>query len=366
MVMDFTLRPYVSAGVVVAGAGLIAAAQVGQPAPHTQTRAVQLTTFEDIAAPDLTTDQAYPIATWSDAYSDTVSNLETLQQEFAGDPNPIGSAIDANLADYANELETAAQTSSNNLANVLQDFEGVLSTAWSDLQTGDLYDAETSVWQFLLDEPVSVIRPFESAIFDIDSSIAGNIENLLSSDSYLNYAVPDYYMQVFAVPEWVVDLEAAGLYGPNAAEYAIAGVTQDIIDAWQSGDYSLAEQDLANAGSTIVDAFLNGYQVDGAIGNPLPDLVADSIAPKLGLDPDEGLINGGLEHVKLAEDTIADDLGGGEKAFDVTAASASSVDVNPDTVSVFDPNAVTDISSLLSADLAPNAGGSLADLLSLF
>jgi hypothetical protein len=45
--------------------------------------------------------------------------------------------------------------------------------------------------------------------------------------------------------------------------------------------------------------------------------------------------------------------------------------LSPDTplgelVSLFDPNAVADISSLSSADLAPNAGGWLVDLASLF
>jgi hypothetical protein len=40
MVMELTLRPYVTAGVVLAGAGLIAAAPIGPPALEIQTRAV--------------------------------------------------------------------------------------------------------------------------------------------------------------------------------------------------------------------------------------------------------------------------------------------------------------------------------------
>ena len=51
------------------------------------------------------------------------------------------------------------------------------------------------------------------------------------------------------------------------------GVTQDVVNAYQSGDYTLALNDISNAGSTIVDAYLNGYQVDGDPGTgPAPDV----------------------------------------------------------------------------------------------
>jgi hypothetical protein len=62
-------------------------------------------------------------------------------------------------------------------------------------------------------------------------------------------------MSISAIPAWFGDLEAAPLYGPNAAEYAMAGVTQDIVNAWQSGDTSLALSDLSNALSTVADAY---------------------------------------------------------------------------------------------------------------
>jgi hypothetical protein len=54
----------------------------------------------------------------------------------------------------------------------------------------------------------------------------------------------------------------------------LAGVTQDIVNAWQSGDTTLALSDLSNALSTVADASLNGYQVDD--GGGAPNLVSDS------------------------------------------------------------------------------------------
>ena len=188
-------------------------------------------------------------------------------------------------------------------------------------------------------------------------------------------------MQIFAIPQWVTDLQVASLYGPNAAEYAMAGVTQDVINAYQSGDVTLALNDLSNAPSTIFDAYLNGYQVDGGVtAKDLTDLAV----LRTGLNPALGALNGGSESVLRAREIIAGDLGGGVRAFDTLggADAAGSADLNavlgdvstllnPSTAlgeiaTAFDPNAIADISSLLSADLAPNASGWVVDLFGLF
>jgi hypothetical protein len=87
--------------------------------------------------------------------------------------------------------------------------------------------------------------------------------------------------------------------------------------------------------------------------------------------------------VLRAREIVAGDLGSEVRAEDATATAASvggdsntlvgdiSSMLNPGTalgdfVTVFDPNAVADITSLLSGDLASNASGWGVDLLSLF
>jgi len=110
--------------------------------------------------------------------------------------------------------------------------------------------------------------------------------------------------------------------------------------------------------------------------------LADLVGLRGGLDPSEGALNGGDENVLEAREIIAGDLGGAEKAQDTIAAASSTADLNaivgdvstllnPSTAlgeiaTAFDPNAVADISSLLSADLAPNASGWVVDLFALF
>ena len=84
-----------------------------------------------------------------------------------------------------------------------------------------------------------------------------------------------------------------------------------------------------------------------------------------------------------AKEVVAGDLGGEVRAEDATATAASvggdsntlvgdiNTLLNPSTAlgdfaSVLDPNAVADITSLLSGDLGSSASGWVVDLFSLF
>jgi hypothetical protein len=374
MVMELILRPYVTAGVVVAGAGLIAAAPIGPTALEIQTRAVQLASVDALA--NLTGDQDFPIASWTDAYNDTVSNVQDLEKLISGDPTPILSQIDANFTTYAEEITTGLQNSSTNLTNALQDLGPLLTNVLSDLQSGDVYDAETSLYQFLLSTPLDVSRPVISAFFEVVQSMVNNLDNVLTANGAIMADPTADAVSIFAVPEWFTDLREAPLFGPNAAEYAMAGVIQDIINAYQAGDTTLALNDLSNSLSTIVDAYFNGYQIGGG---PVPELVSDAIGFRGGLDPTEGALNGGVESVRRAEEIVAGDLGGaGLRAFDASASTDWNTLVgdigtwlNPDTAlgeiaTAFDPNAVADLTSLLSGDLAPNASTWVVDMFSGF
>ena len=94
--MEHSLRPYVTAGVVLVGAGLIAAVPIGPPALEIQTRAVHLASVDDLGDPtsaaSVADSQEFPLVTWAGAYTDTVSNLQSLDAQIAADPNPVLSA----------------------------------------------------------------------------------------------------------------------------------------------------------------------------------------------------------------------------------------------------------------------------------
>lgn len=385
--MELALRPYVTAGVVLAGAGLLAVAPLGPPAVELQTRAVQLTAAEDIvadvvSAAAIARGQEFPVSTWADVFTNTFSNLENIGSDFTNDPTPILSAIMQNQLDYSNDLATGWETAGTNLVNALQDFPEVLSKFFGDLTSGDVFAADQVITQFLTEAPLSVLRPLENAFFEVGQSITNNLDNVFSSgDAYYNTTASSDSLGEFSVPQWFTEIQQAMLMGPHAAEVAFAGVSQDIVDALQNNDDSLALSDLLNAPSTILDGFLNGYDLgdDGGGGMRLSDLAdITTVSGAQGLLSEDGSV----ETIRRATETIAGDLGERAKEAFASVDAGATTDwsaivgdistwLNPDTAlgeiaTAFDPNAVADLTSLLSGDVAPNASAWVVDMFSGF
>jgi hypothetical protein len=388
--MEHSLRPYVTAGVVLAGASLIAAAPLGPAAVEIQTRAVQLTAIEGLAADVVSAaaaPQDFPVSTLADVFTNAFANLESLGSDFTSNPTPIITALMENQLIYSNDLATAAETAGTNLVNALQDFPTVISNAMSDLASGDFFDAQAIITQFLTQAPLSVLRPLENGFFEVAQSMSNNLENLFST--------PDYYANAdslsdgslsTSVPQWFSELMQAQLLAPHAAELAFAGVGQDIVTAVQDGDSTAAFNDVVNAPATILDAYLNGYNLGDDDGGGGIAKMLDAVPETMKNVSAQGLLSdeGTVATMREATETIAREISPQRalETADAAGAATGSADLNtvvgdlstllsPDTAlgelaTAFDPNAVADISSLLAADLAPNASGWVVDLFALF
>ena len=387
--MEHSLRPYVTAGVVLAGASLIAAAPLGPAAVEIQTRAVQLTAIEGLAADVVSAaaaPQEFPVSTLADVFTNAFANLESLGSEFTSNPTPIITALMENQLIYSNDLATAAETAGTNLVNALQDFPTVISNAMSDLASGDFFDAQTSITQFLTQAPLSVLRPLDNGFFEVAQSMSNNLENLFSTPNlYANADSLSDGSLSSSVPQWFSELVQAQLLAPHAAELAFAGVGQDIVTAMQDGDSTAAFNDVVNAPATILDAYLNGYNLGDDGGGGIAKML-DAVPETMQNVSAQGLLSeeGTVATMREALETIAREISP-QKALetaDAAGAASASADLNtvvgdlstllsPDTAlgelaTAFDPNAVADISSLLTADLAPNASGWVVDLFALF
>lgn len=386
--MELSLRPYVTAGVVIASAGLVAAVPLGPPALEIQTRAVQLVSTESLAADvvsALSVSQDFPVSTWSDVFSNASANLESLQSQFGSDGNPILQAIIDNQQIYSNDLATAAENAGSNLTNALQDFPNVLSNAMNDLASGDVFDAETSVSQFLTQTSLSVLHALNNGVFQVEESMAANWANLLAPQDITRADAISGELVQNSVPAWYSELVSAQLMAPHAAELAFSGVSQDIVTALQDGDSALAFSDLMNGPSTILDAFLNGYNLGD--GGGFPAQLVDAVPAAIRIDSSEGLLSarGAVATIHEAIRMIAQDISprrAEQAVADLAGAAGVNADVHsvvgdlsallsPDSalgelVTAFDPNAIADITSLLTADLAPNASGWVVDLFALF
>jgi hypothetical protein len=387
--MELSLRPYVTAGVVVAGAGLIVAAPLGPSAVQIQTRAVQLTAVEGLAA-DLVgaaaAPQEFPVSTLADVFTNAFANLQSLGSEFSGNLTPILTAIIDNMGIYTHDLLTAAEGAGTSVLNALHDFPTVISNALSDLASGDVFDAETSIFRFLTQTPLSVVSPLENGFFEVVQSMANHLSNLLAGPETGYDAAADALLPSSA-PPWVTEFMQAALMVPHAAELSVAGVSQDIADAVQEGNSGLAFSDLVHAPATILDAVLNGYNLGDDGGGGMAKLV-DAVPEALQSVSAQGLLseNGVVATIHEAMQTMARDISPVRAEeiplADAAAAASAGADVHslagdittllsPDTalgdiVTAFDPNAIADITSLLTGDLAPTASGWAAELLTLF
>ncbi len=360
--MQQALRPYASAGVVLASAGLIAITPTAGPAVDIQTRAVQLTSA----------DQPDPITTLSELVSNTQGNLTALEAEFSANPTPILDQIEANQAVYAQDLAAAAQNAQSDFTAAVQGLPEVLQQATTDLNSGDIYDALQGPYQYLIGSALEINHDLANGGFQVAQAVSDNISNVLNDTG--GVISPYVLSDGNSVPLWFSDLVTAPLYGPNAAQAGFDGVTADVVTAADDGDWTTVLSDLANAPTTIADAYLNGYDVPN-LAAQAADLGSDALRRIAGLNPEAALLTGAerarefadnglpyyggqgtFENLHEAALRIAADLGAGRELADVAGAqSAASTDLSAvlsDLTALFEPGAATDAGSSLSTDLS--------------
>ena len=205
--MRQALRPYVTAGIAIVGASVIAVSPFTPPRHNAQYRPVQLVDYDEY--------------TLSQLVSTTETNWSGLE---------------------------SILSSSHWLSD--PDISQGLSTLFSDLSTG------TSN---------SVTNPL--------SELAEGALALLNSGD-----------------------------GFNAASAAFTAVSDNVESALSGGDYSAALTDLENGGTTVLDAFLNGY----------PESVGSGglISPEFGLltNTADGAATGEIDSLAQISNTVADEV----------------------------------------------------------
>lgn len=410
--MQVALRPYVTAGVAVAGASLIAVTPVVPPPLELQERGVQLSAAVDNGLAGLAGDGAQVVNAISGAAGELTGGLPTLSSvlnlvadptfptigpvqvltdgfanfsglagEFLAQPFPILTAILGNGVAYGAQLAQTALAAGQALITALGELPAAVQTALTDLVSGNIYGAVATLFDAGFVTPLlDTVSPLAEGIFPIFEHITANLTNILGDG-----------------PSLLDEAVLAPLYPINAALAGAAGVTNNIVGDLTGGNFLAALENVALAPSTVIGAFFNGYQeappfgslpeMGGLLTNPsgvvgvdvgtiqnlltLTHTIAGQIQPFMPFTPMEPLFaaDAGLPALAGALDpsTLAADLG---TVLSSATADLSSM-LNPaDITGLFGPGAVTDIASMLGAGLAPNLGGILMNipsmLLSLF
>ncbi|MDV3124335.1 hypothetical protein M1247_05385 [Mycobacterium sp. 21AC1] len=302
--MRQALRPYVTAGIALVGAGVIAVTPISAPPPDIQVRTVELSaavqTLDPQAAavnaadavayaipPGLTPSQAYQylfqltLAYTFDAIAPIVSN-----------PTPILGQVVTNSLGYANILAMGSVTAMANLVDVLSMAPQSLQAAVDQLMAGDIEAAMMTVWNnVVVASVIAVGYPFLAAA-SIPGAIAQNIANV-----------------AVALPNIAIGVGFGALATANSTVGATAAAVQSIVDAVGAGDPKAVVDALLIAPATVAGGFLIGGYPEGNLG----------------------LINGIVKSLVLARETIAEALGAPpreipEGSLDPTAAEHDAAD----------------------------------------
>lgn len=255
--MQFAARPYITAGVALATASLIAVTPVAPALPDIQIRAVQLTAgIDDLTDP------------YSDLFTHTFANLQDLGQTWAADPAPFVRQVFDNQIGYGQAIAGALQ--SGNFESVSGAISDVPKTMAQNLLNVIHTLTDTSVGldtsNLIGDINLPPVEQIGSAL------LSGDVHGLLQG--IIDGAIGHIDLNMGLPLALAVDAIGAPYFGMNALMES--GTT--FANAVQAGDPLTAFSTLFTSPATITDAFLNGQGIalDDALdslGIPLGDLL---------------------------------------------------------------------------------------------
>ncbi|ORA76919.1 hypothetical protein K3U93_07730 [Mycobacterium malmoense] len=247
-------RPLVSAGAAAVGASLIAltpavsndvAADLQQSVVSIQHRAVELTTDEYAVN---------PLQTWLDVFTDSAANLQTIYNTWSQIPAVLAQQVGANWIQYADTYVGGYQAAANGTltyftgTNPLSaDFWPLVTTALTNAQSGDIYDAVGNLLYAFYQGPIlGIFEPMEN-ILTIPVDISKNIGN----------ATPVLLGTPPILQSLIVGLGEFALQFGQGIEDALGESLQVAYNAYAAGDLLGAALNLLNTPGVVADAALN-------------------------------------------------------------------------------------------------------------
>ncbi len=250
--MHAAVRPYVTGGIALAGASLIAVSPVAPPLPD-----IHLPNPAQVAASVELAAFVNPISTLVDAIQTSINNLATTGGQVLANPFPVLQQIGVNGLGYATTLGTAGQGFANALGSfATTTLPPVVQTAFGQLTAGDVAGAVSTLNNALTTAGLGVIGPL-LPVFAIPSEIAQhllNVTNLLSTGG---------------LP---LVLGLSVLSTVEGTSFQFGDSVQAVVDAVRAGDGVTALSGILNGPAEIMGAFLNGVPSQGFVGILSPSL----------------------------------------------------------------------------------------------
>ncbi|MDH6198512.1 hypothetical protein M2272_005171 [Mycobacterium frederiksbergense] len=270
--MSLALRPYVTAGVALVGASVIAVTPVAAPPPAIQTHAVQLSAaVED------------PVSQWVGIVNRTFNESGAIVQTVLNNPAPILQQIITNQIGY---IETAAKTLQTVADSYRTMFDpsfpfsipNTLINAVNLVLSGDAAAASQIIWGNIFQGALFRAFPL-MALTQIPTKMAQNFANVVATVGTISMSLGMSAFQILRAPF-----------------QAFEDTANDFSEALANQDTAGAALALASFPGRVVDMTVNGLPFGGVrygglvgVGGLIPNLVAvpETIAKAIAPKPPE-------------------------------------------------------------------------------
>lgn len=339
--METAVRSYLTAGVALAGAGVIAVSPVMPtptgiqlPAVHASSAAVELSALTN------------PVDAWAQTLSNASANLQALGEQLLASPAPILQTVISNQIGNATVVGNAIQTYADNLTSTLQGLPDALQTASDLISQGQITDAVDGLTLSLLPAILGLLDLSNSSWTAVTTTTQ-NLANVIA-----------------AVPTIATAAVLPAVFPLLSVLNGVAATAQEVVTAANAGDTEGVANALINAPANLTDAFLNGK---GTILGILP--VAGLLTPE---SPFGVLASGPIASLLGIPKTIAGLLDPNPSAPATTTAAVTSAKLSTSAVSTLSSGTSarsvtlsvsapeTDTSASETA-AAPEAGATSAD-----
>ena len=259
--MQVAVRSYLTAGVALVGASVIAVTPIA-PLPA------------DIQIPNPAVQlAATPFDIYVQVFQEAVANAGVLLDEALADPAPILGQLLANQIATVNSLAAGLVTTAGATFTALTTVvPPLLQAAFNDLISGDVEGAVNN----LLTAALATVLPLAGLVGPIQAAIAQPVQNLLNV--------------IDLVDPTTVSLALVGLLGPDISGVgAIGTAVQNVIGAVGNGDLEQVLGAVIAGPAVVADGFLNGGygpNLGSLVGaSPESNVLAGGILSSPGFEP---------------------------------------------------------------------------------
>ncbi|OMC31858.1 hypothetical protein A5740_14335 [Mycobacterium sp. GA-1841] len=233
--MEAAVRSYLTAGVALTGAAVIAVSPLAPtptdihlPAVPTSSAAVTLNALTN------------PLEVWAETLSTVGTNLQALGEQLTANPAPILQKVIDNQVGNATVVVDAIKTYGDALSTILQSLPENLKTAGDLIAKGEIVQAMDGLTQGLLPAIVGLLD-LSNNTWSAVSTTTQNIQNVIK-----------------AMPTLVQSVALPALFPVLSVVNGLAATAEEVVKAANASDAEGVANALINAPAHLTDAFLNG------------------------------------------------------------------------------------------------------------